>query len=139
REIQRPDATWTDFGDGIFCCSACGMPGGWAHPALKAQALGEFCDHCGAKMSNGYQTLSNKTPREVVKAAWIQKEKGARQYFCSVCGGKESAPRVWYPRCGTHMDDGAWEKRWAIRKEWERRGVVYPWRIAGEKSEEPQT
>ena len=54
--------------------------------------------------------LDNWTPRERVRAYWIRKKKGAHQVFCSVCGGKESAPRVWCPRCGTHMDDGAWEK-----------------------------
>lgn len=115
-------AKWMDFGDGIYCCSHCGMPSGWSHPALTCQSLAQYCSRCGDKMEN--HDLSNRTPREKVRAHWILKEKGAHRYYCSVCGGKESAPRVWCPRCGTHMDDDAWEKRWCIQKEYERtRGV----------------
>lgn len=109
-------AEWKDFGDGIYCCSSCGMPSGWAHPSSRRQVLDYYCGNCGAKMDN--PDLDNRTPRERVRAYWIRKKKGAHQVFCSVCGGKESAPRVWCPRCGTHMDDGAWEKRWAVREEW---------------------
>lgn len=111
-------AEWKDFGDGIYCCSACGMPSGWAHPASRRQILDYYCGNCGEKMDN--PDLDNRTPRERVRAYWIRKKKGAHQVFCSVCGGKESAPRVWCPRCGTHMDDGAWEKRWAVREEWKK-------------------
>lgn len=110
-------AEWKDFGDGIYCCSRCGMTSGWSHPALKSQMLDDYCGSCGAKMDN--PAVGNRTPRESVRAYWKQERPGGHQYFCSVCGGKESAPRVWCPRCGTHMDDGAWEKRHAIRKEWE--------------------
>lgn len=109
-------AQWTDFGDGIYCCSHCGMPSGWAHPSLKEQMLDNYCGSCGEKMDN--PAKGNRTPREQIRAHWIKKSKSAHQYFCSVCGGKESGPRVWCPRCGTHMDDGAWEKRWAVRKEY---------------------
>lgn len=38
------------------------------------------------------------------KGYWTQGGK-SHQYFCSVCGGKESAPRPWCPRCGTKMTD----------------------------------
>ena len=110
-------AEWKDFGDGIYCCSRCGLPSGWAHPAIMRQMLGDYCSSCGAKMDN--PDTGNRTPRENLRAYWRQERRGRHQYFCSVCGGKESAPRVWCPRCGAHMDDGAWEKRYAIRKEWE--------------------
>lgn len=109
-------AKWMDFGDGIYCCSACGMPCGWAHPALNSQTLANYCDDCGAKMENA--NPGGSTPREKIEAHWIKRSKTAHQYFCSVCGGKESGPREWCPRCGTHMSDGAWEKRWAVREEW---------------------
>lgn len=109
-------AKWVDFGDGIYVCGNCGMPAGWAYPSLAMQTLSEYCADCGKKMENF--DLTNRTPREKIRAHWIRKQKGAHQYFCSVCGGKESGPRVWCPRCGTRMDDGAWKKAWAVREAW---------------------
>lgn len=112
-------AKWMVYGDGIYSCSRCGMPSGWSHPALKKQMLSEYCGSCGEKMEN--PSTDNRAPRERIRAHWIQKKKGEHRYFCSVCGGKESSPRVWCPRCGTHMDDDAWEKRWCIVKEWKKK------------------
>ena len=43
---------WKDFGDGLYCCSKCGMPSGWSHPALKRQILDRYCSSCGAEMKN---------------------------------------------------------------------------------------
>ena len=41
---------------------------------------------------------------EVVYGEWCKHGLGTHQYFCSVCGGKESAPRPHCPRCGARMD-----------------------------------
>lgn len=111
-------AQWKDYGDGIYCCSKCGMPSGWTHPALRSQTLDDYCGSCGAKMDN--PAKDNKTPREAVQACWIRNRERAHQYFCSVCGGKECAPREWCPRCGTRMYEEAWKKRISVREEWKR-------------------
>lgn len=109
-------AEWIDLGDGIYSCSNCGIPCSWVHPILHRQTLGNYCYDCGARMENA--NLGGSTPREMIEAHWIKRSKTAHQYFCSVCGGKESGPREWCPRCGTHMSDGAWKRRWAVREEW---------------------
>ena len=40
----------------------------------------------------------------VVKGEW-ERNGNSHQYFCSVCGGKESAPRKFCPSCGAKMTD----------------------------------
>lgn len=72
-------AKWEDFGDGIYCCSHCGMPSGWRHPALNVQILDDFCGSCGEKMDN--PSYGNRTPRERVRAYWIRKERKAHRYI----------------------------------------------------------
>ncbi len=113
------EAEWKEDGDGIYYCSFCGMPSAWGHPSLHIQTLERYCGSCGARMKN--EAAGYRTPREKVRAAWIQKDKGRHQYFCAVCGGKQSYPSVWCSRCGTHMDDGAWEKRWNVIQAWKTR------------------
>ena len=70
-------AEWKDFGDGIYCCSRCGMPSGWAHPAIMRQMLGDYCSSCGAKMDN--PDTGNRTPRENLRAYWRQERRGRHQ------------------------------------------------------------
>lgn len=116
-EDKRHDTgEWIEYGDGIYCCSCCGMPSGWAHPTLHMQILGRYCSTCGAKMTN--EAVGNRTPRENIRADWIQKAPYTHQYFCAVCGGKQSYPSLWCPRCGTHMDRNAWKKRHSVIQEW---------------------
>ena len=113
---RHETGAWTDYGDGVYCCSSCGMPSGWGHPSLNVQILDRYCGSCGARMKN--EAVGNRTPRETIRADWIQKERGRHQYYCSVCGGKQSYPSVWCSRCGTHMDANAWEKRWSVIQAW---------------------
>ena len=111
-------AEWMEDEDGIYYCSQCGMPASWGYPTLQIQRLSRFCDSCGALMRN--ERVGCDTPHEEIKAEWIQKKKGAHQYFCSVCGGKESSPRIWCPRCGCRMDKDGWKKRWHVREAWKK-------------------
>ena len=124
---------WKDFGDGIYCCSHCGMPSAWAHPLLNIQMLERYCGSCGARMKN--DTAGYRTPREQVRANWIQKSKGAHQYFCSICGCKQSYPSVWCPKCGTHMDESAWEKRYSVIQAWKQKEPLHLF-IAKEESQD---
>ena len=118
-EDKRHDiGEWKDYGDGIYCCSSCGMPSGWANPSLAMQNLDRYCSSCGARMTN--EAAGRMTPREEIRADWIQKKKGAHQYFCAVCGGKQSYPSIWCSRCGTHMDKNAWKKRWSVIQAWKK-------------------
>lgn len=121
REIEdkrHESAEWVEYGDGIYFCSSCGMPSGWGHPALNVQILDRYCGSCGARMEN--EAAGNRTPREAIRADWIQKSPGRHQYFCSVCGGKQSYPSVWCSKCGTHMDKNAWKKRWSVIQGWKK-------------------
>ena len=76
---------------------------------------------------------SNRTPREAVRANWIRKEPKAHQYFCEVCGAKQSYPSVWCPQCGTHMDKDAWEKRWGVVEAWKKEPETV-WLIPAERN-----
>lgn len=105
-------AEWKDFGgEGIYQCSTCGMAAEWSHPRLAVQMLSEYCSSCGAKMENA----DTETPREKIKAVWMHRGK-EHKYYCSICGQKESAPRIWCPNCGCRMSMNSWEKRWGIKE-----------------------
>ena len=125
------EAEWMEDGEGIYYCSTCGMPCGWSHPSLRIQYRDRWCSSCGARMKNPDE--SNRTPREAVRANWIRKEPKAHQYFCEVCGAKQSYPSVWCPQCGTHMDKDAWEKRWGVVEAWKKEPETV-WLIPAERN-----
>lgn len=120
QQVTGNMAEWKECGDGIYFCSRCGTPSGWSHPAIKSQILDDYCSSCGAKMGN--PAKDNKTPRETIQAHWIRET--PHRYLCSVCGGKESAPRTWCPRCGTHTNKDATKERNTTRGKWKDRKNV---------------
>ena len=117
-------AEWKDYGDGVYTCSECGMPGAWAHPRLSMQSLGRYCSFCGALMTNSEMVHDCADSR--VHASWVKLTEKGHQYACGVCGAKQSFPSKYCHKCGARMDDGAWEKRWAVRDAYEK-GVSKLW------------
>lgn len=47
-------AEWMEFGDGVLCCSHCGMAAPYARyrrcQGVNAYDLADYCPHCGAQM-----------------------------------------------------------------------------------------
>lgn len=45
-------AVWKLSTDGLYRCSACGLPASWCSPGVLSQYLDFYCGHCGRKMAN---------------------------------------------------------------------------------------